>query len=313
MSLLKWFGGDFPVFLLFLAMTFFFWWSRAMSSSYDMELRVPVSLSNVPEDIRVLHDPDSYIKVRLSGKGGALRKSSKWASRNVLSLSASDFDLNNGHASVPAIYFRDSIDRQLPQSVSVRILEPDSITFTYALQRTVMAPVEFGGTLESREQFFMQNIQFVPNSICMKVLLSDTVTHHAVAAAGTVALDRDTITLQTEIEPVPGVIFDASQVSMTIISEQYTEKTLEIPVSGVNFPDGVQLRSFPRNISVSAWVRMSEYENISARDFRVVVDYNEIAGQDSPHAPLHIFTQPASVRNVHMQPRSVDYLLETGK
>ncbi len=311
MSLLKMFGGDFPVFLLFLIMTFFFWWSRAMSSSYDMELKVPVSLTDVPDDIRVLRAPDSYIMVRLSGKGAALKKSSKWANRNVLSLSASDFDLNNGHASVPATHFRDSLDSHLPQSVSVRVMEPDSITFSYALQRTVVVPVEFGGTMESKEQFFMQNIQFEPNSISMKVLVSDTVMHHAVAAAGTLTLDRDTITLQAGIEPVPGVVFGTDQVSMTVISEQYTEKTLDIPVTGVNFPDQVQLRSFPRNISVSAWVRMSDYESISANDFRVVVDYNEIAGSDSPHALLHLYAQPASVRNVRIQPRVVDYLLET--
>lgn len=311
MSLLKLFGGDFPVFLLFLGMTFFFWWSRAMSASYDMDLKVPVRLTDIPESIRVTNLPDSYITVRLSGKGGALKKSSKWAGENVLSLSATDFRMQGGHASVNASHFRDTLDTRLPQSVQVRIMEPDSITFTYELQRTVMAPVEFGGTMESRDQFFMQSIVFEPDSIEMKVLLSDTVVHHAVAVVGTLALDRDTITLKAGIEPAPGVIFGTDQVGITVISEQYTEKTLEIPVTGVNFPHDTQLRSFPRSISVSAWVRMSDYESISAQDFRVVVDYNEISGQNSPHATLHIFSQPANVRNVRVQPRVVDYLIET--
>ena len=97
---------------------------------------------------------------------------------------------------------------------------------------------------------------------------------------------------------------------MTIIAQQYTEKSLEVPVTGINFPDNLTLKAFPSKAVVSVWVKMSEYDRVNASDFQVVVDYNDIAGRDGSKATLRIFSQPANVRNVRLQTRTVDYLME---
>ena len=52
-------------------------------------------------------------------------------------------------------------------------------------------------------------------------------------------------------------------------------------------------------------------QKFTASDFQVVVDYNDIVGNESSRAPLRIYSQPANVRNVRLQTRSVDYLMET--
>jgi len=106
------------------------------------------------------------------------------------------------------------------------------------------------------------------------------------------------------------VILDLDQVQMTVISQQYTEKSLEVPVTGVNFPDSLSLKSFPSKAGLTVWVKMSEYDRIEASDFQVVVDYNEISGTDVSKASLRIYSQPANVRNVRLQTRTVDFLME---
>jgi hypothetical protein len=103
-----------------------------------------------------------------------------------------------------------------------------------------------------------------------------------------------------------------NEVAMTVYAQQYTEKTIEVPIAGVNFPDNVTLKSFPSKAVLSAWVKLSEYDKVSENDFQVVVDYNDIVSQEVPKVMLRIYRQPANVRNVRLQTRSVDYLMESG-
>ena len=305
-SLLKLFRGDFLVFLLFLAITFFFWWSQTMSQNFQTVMRVPVQLSDVPDDIRVTMPPVRHITVSLSGKGSALRKSGRRGSHHVLYVSNSV----QGHASLSTLGLRDSITALLPSSVTIRSVSPDSLVYQYALQHGVMLPVEFGGSIESQDQFFLERIEFNPDSILAKVLLSDTASHRAVVDAGQIVISSDTITRTVPIKRESGVIYSQDDVLMTVLSQQYTEKSLEIPIAGVNFPDFVTLKAFPSKAVVTFWVKMSEYDRVTASDFHVVVDYNDIAGSEASKARLRIFSQPADVRNVRLQTRTVDYLME---
>ena len=309
-SLLKLFGGDFPVFLLFLAITFFFWWSQTMSQSFQTEIKVPIQITDVPDNVRMIVQPEGQISVSLSGKGSALRNSGRIGGRNVLNISNSAFNMTQGRASVSTGKIKESLQAFFPSSVTISSITPDSLVYLYALQRNVMMPVEFDGTTESQDQFFLERIIFEPDSVSARILVSDTASHHALAVAGQIVLSADTIVRNVKIQPIAGVLFGADEVRMTVVSQQYTEKSIEVPIVGVHFPDNLTLKSFPSKTVVTVWVKMSEYEKVTASDFQVVVDYNDIAGSDASKARLRIFSQPANVRNVRLQTRSVDYLME---
>lgn len=310
-SLLKLFRGDFPVFLLFLAITFFLWWSQTMSQSYQTVMKVPVQVKDVPDDVRVTVPTARYISVSLSGKGSALRKSGRRGSRHVIEIDNDAFNMLQGRASLSTQRLRDSISALLPSSVTIRSVSPDSLVYQYAMQHSVMLPVEIEGTTESQDQFFLERIEFKPDSVRAKILLLDTASHRAVVEAGTIVLASDTIVRTMPLRHAPGVIFSTDEVEMTVIAQQYTEKSFEVPIKGVNFPDYLSLKSFPSKAVVVVWVKMSEYDKVTASDFQVVVDYNDIAGSDASKVRVRIYSQPANVRNVRLQTRTVDYLMET--
>ena len=309
-ALLKLFRGDFSVFLLFLGITLLIWWSQTMSQNYDTQMKVPVNVADIPENVRVTSRPVSQITVSLSGKGSSLRKSGRRGSRNVLRVSNSAFVMNHGHASLATSHLRDSLSAMLPASVSIRSIKPDSLVYQYAMQRSMKLPVEFDGTTESQDQFFLERIEFSPDSVLAKILESDTAVHRAVADVGQITLTSDTIIRSVALKAEPAVIFSQDEVTMTVLSQQYTEKSLEVPITGVNFPEFVSLKSFPAKAVVTVWVKMSEYDRVTAADFQVVVDYNDISVSDASKAPLRIYSQPANVRNVRLQTRTVDYLME---
>ena len=309
-ALLKLFRGDFSVFLLFLGITLFFWWSQTMNQNYETQMKIPVLVADVPDAVRMTSSPVRQITVSLSGKGSSLKKSGRRGSRQVLRVSNSAFTMSHGHASYATSHLRDSIAAMLPPSVTIHSISPDSLVYQYAMQRSLKLPVEFEGTTESQDQFFLERIEFSPDSVIAKILLADTAVHRAVADVSQIALTSDTIIRTVALKAVPGVIFSQDEVNMTVLSQQYTEKSLEVPITGVNFPEYVSLKSFPARAVLTVWVKMSEYDRVTAADFQVVVDYNDIAGSDASKARLRIYSQPANVRNVRLQTRTVDYLME---
>lgn len=309
-SLLKLFRGDFPVFLLFLAITFFFWWSQTMSQDYDSVLRIPLQITDVPDNIRMVSSPAVHLDVALNGKGTALRKSERRVGRHILHVSNGSFSMSQGHAAFYTQQLRDSIAALLPASVNIRSISPDSLVYRYVMQRSVMLPVQFDGVTESQDQFFVERIEFSPDSVKAQVMLTDTTNYCIVADIGNITVSSDTTIVTVPLKPVPGVVLGNDRVQMTLISQQYTEKSLEIPVTGVNFPDDITLKSFPSKAVLTVWVKMSEYDRVTPGDFQVVVDYNDISGSDVSKAPLRIFSQPANVRNVRLQTRAVDFLME---
>jgi len=308
-ALLKKFGGDFSVYLLFLGLTLFFWWSQTMSQNYETQMKLPLLVTDVPENVRITRQPANQLTVSLSGKGSTLKKSGRRSSRKVLRVSNSAFMMSRQRASLSTSRLRDSIEAMLPPSISIHSISPDSIVYQYDLQHNVMLPVEFEGSTESQDQFFLERIEFSPDSIRAQILDTDTVAHRAVAEVGQILLTSDTIIRTVPLKQERDVILSHDKVTVTIISQQYTEKSLEVPITGVNFPEDVHLKAFPSKAVVTFWVKMSEYDLVTLTDFQVVVDYNDIQA-DASKAPLRIYSQPASVRNVRLQTRTVDYLME---
>ena len=59
--LLKLIRGEFLVFLLFLGITFFFWWSQTMNQNYDTQMKIPLIVGDVPDNIRITEQPTATI------------------------------------------------------------------------------------------------------------------------------------------------------------------------------------------------------------------------------------------------------------
>ncbi|MBR4841886.1 MAG: hypothetical protein IK006_02165 [Bacteroidaceae bacterium] len=313
-SLLNLFRGDFPVFLLFLAIAFFFWWSRAMTDTYEASIMFSVELENVPQEIRVTSAPPSQVSVSFGGKGTALWRVKTGSRKRIIGLDCNQFSMRQGMASYLTMNLRDSLSGTLPSSVTIKRIDPDSISFRYLLQKAVMLPVAYSGTFDSYDQYSLERVIFKPDSVLALIPLDKVDSYDAVyVSIDNLKLATDTLSLKSTLKPVSEIILETSEVEMTVVSQQYTEKSIDVPVTGVNFPDGVTLRTFPSRIPLIFWVKMADFEHVAANDFRVVIDYNDIEGRDIDRAELHLYSQPANVTNVRLQTHDVGFLMEMNR
>ena len=100
-------------------------------------------------------------------------------------------------------------------------------------------------------------------------------------------------------------------VTINFQTDMLTEVSIDnIPVVGLNMPPGTRLRTFPAKLSVSFVTGMKNYQNMSAADFLIVADYNEISSDSSSQCNVYLRKQPEGIQRVTMKTQQVDYLIE---
>ncbi len=90
----------------------------------------------------------------------------------------------------------------------------------------------------------------------------------------------------------------------------YAEKSVEVPVRGVNFPPDKVLRTFPSKVQVTFQVGLSHFKAITAEDFFIGVTYEELLNNKGEKCPVKLKSVPRYVNHVRLNPQEVDYLIE---
>ena len=89
-----------------------------------------------------------------------------------------------------------------------------------------------------------------------------------------------------------------------------SDKTVEVPLRGVNFPADKVLRAFPSKVQVTFQVGLSHFRQINADDFHIYVSYEELLRLGSDKYTVKIKNLPKGVSQVRFNPAQVDFLIE---
>lgn len=88
--------------------------------------------------------------------------------------------------------------------------------------------------------------------------------------------------------------------------EQFTERTLFVPIEIKNAPDS--LKTFPERAKLSCIVGLSKYNAINKNSFQLVADLKGIPlNTEKNTIPVLLTKQPDFVRSVNFQPKSVEF------
>ena len=90
--------------------------------------------------------------------------------------------------------------------------------------------------------------------------------------------------------------------------EKFTEGALKIPVNVINVPESINLKYFPKEVSVSYYVSLSNFNSILAKDFKVVCDYNKVVNNQPLLVP-EIERFPKLVKNVKIKQQRIEFII----
>lgn len=300
------------VFFFFLLLASVFWLLMTLNETYEKEYDLPVNIVNLPKNVVLTSGEDDTLKVKLRDKGLLLLGYMYGDRLKPISVDYATYSKKRGQGSVPASDIQKEILRQLSASTRLVSVKPEAIDFTFNYGESKLVPVKWSGKVQPEHLYYIAETIYSPDSIT--IYASEDILD-SINVVYTEPLNltnfRDTITINSQISKTRGVKMVPSEVSITFLTDVLTEESIDgIPVVGINLPEGKRLRTFPARVSVSFVAGVSLFKNLSADDFQVVADYNEIKRGQSDKCRLILQKTPRGISRASLVTKEVDYLIE---
>ncbi len=303
---------EFLIFLFFLLLSGAFWLMMALNETYEEVLKVPVRLVGMPRNAVMTDEPADTVKVTVRDKGFTLvtYKYGHWF-RPLTFKFATYANEDQGHGAIPAADIIKQVQSQLYGSSKLLSVKPEKLDFYFTYGASKKVPIRFRGKISTSKSYYLAHTEFSPMMVTAyankKVL--DELKYVEIEPFNYRNL-QDTIHQNVRLQKIRGVKLVPSTVRLSVYPDVLTEESIEVPVSAVNMPAGMVLRTFPSRVTVRFTIGASQFRMIRPEQFSVVVDYQALAENPSDKCTLQLRSVPSSVSKAKLELDKVDYLLE---
>ena len=303
---------EFLIFLFFFALSGVFWLLMTLNETYEKEIAVPVYIVDVPADVMLTNDDADTIKVTVRDRGISLIPYLYGDQLRRLNVSFKTYGQGNGMGSIPSSDLIKILKRHLAASSKIGSVKPEKLTFYYTTGVGKRVPVRWKGRVIPEELYFLSHVSYSPDSV---TVYASEERLDSIHMAYTEHLNyvgfRDTLSVDCQLRKMEGVKIVPDHVNVTFYTDVLTEESIDgIPVQCINLPKDKMLRTFPAKVSVRFVTSVNVYRTLSANDFVVIADYNEIASQQAEKCNLYLKEAPQGVTRATLVTKQVDYLIE---
>lgn len=303
---------EFLLFMFFLAISGAFWLLMTLNEGYEQEVAFPVHITNVPKDIMLTSDEVDTVRVTIRDKGTQLLSYLYDENVRHLKVSFRNYDRGNGTGFIPASDLQKLVQQRLSQSAKITAIKGDGLHLFYNTGASKRVPVRWSGRVIPEHMYFISHVDYTPDSITIyasermldsiKVVYTEPLNY---------AGFRDTLNISCRLQKTKGVKTIPDKLGVTFYTDVLTEESIEdIPVVGINMPEGTVLRTFPSRVTVSFVTGVNNYRKIKASDFTVVADYNEIKAHPSEKCNIYLRHTPSGISRATLLTTQADYLIE---
>ena len=302
---------EFFIFLFFFFVASGFWLLQTLDDDYEADFSIPVRLRGIPNNVMITSDPMLELHIKVKDKGTVLLNYMLGKSFYPITLDFADYKRTDNTVRIYASQFEKRVLSQLSASTRLLSLKPDTLECIYSTGTCKLVPVRLRGTVSAGREYYLSDTIFYPDSVLVYAPNSMLDTIAFVATQPLVLEDiSDSLKMLVPLQVGRGVKLVPASVEMLLPVDVYTEKTVEVPLRGVNFPADKVLRAFPSKVQVTFRVGVSRFRQIEAADFHIYVSYEELLHSGSDKYTVKMKNLPDGVSQVRFSPEQVDFLIE---
>ncbi|MCR5240757.1 MAG: YbbR-like domain-containing protein [Prevotella sp.] len=304
---------EFLIFLFFLALSGIFWLSLTLNETYEREFSVPVSVVGVPKNAVLTSDEVDTVRVTIRDKGIMLVFYKYGDALKHIELPFRNYTHNNGTGQIPASEIQKRIYQNLVSSSKITAIKPEKMEFFYNYGTKKQVPVRWSGRVIPEELYFISKVSYEPDSVTIYASQEKLDSINMVYTEQlNYANFRDTLIVDCNLAKLKGVKTVPDHIRIKFFTDVLTEERISnIPIVGINMPEGKVLRTFPAKTSVSFVAGVSVYRNLKPEDFTVIVDYDEIRRNPSEKCHVYLKNVPSGISRAKLETIMVDYLIES--
>lgn len=301
---------DFLVFLLFLGISTALWALQALRKNYEMTVEMPIAYTNLPGDYIITNDLPSHLRLSLEGRGSDLVRYRY--GRGLAPLKIDMEEVVKGRRNVATNTYLPQIQKQVKSDIAIKRISPDSILYELEKQKKKTIPIVLDAEIELEQQYtFSDSLRISPSHITaygpLKELNKLDTIHTELLTINNV---KDTLVTQIDLKKVRNVRFSDTTITVKIMSEKFTEKNIQLPISIKNVPENITLRIFPSATTLSYQIGLSSYEKVDASSFSLYVDFKEAKRNGKDKLKIKFGKKAPKAFNVKLKPEAIDYIIE---
>lgn len=304
---------DFFVFLFFFVVSSGFWLLQTLNETFETEISIPLELKNVPENVHITTGLPPQVNITIKERGTTLLRFFRYSVHNAIEVDFDKYDagLTNARVQVPTVDVQRLIQKQLGVTSHITSMRPDTLEYYYNRGVARRLPVKICGSISASPQNYIQSITLSEDSVMVYApnAVLDTM-QYAYSQAVNLSGMKENSVHNVSFRRMKGVEYEPNTVQMTAHVGYYAEKTVEVPIIGLNFPGDKELRTFPSKAKVTFRVESGRYQRITAENFVLAITYEELLQNPTDKYRLHLKSLPEGVTNARISPREVDYLIE---
>lgn len=306
------------VIIICLLVSTLFWLLKALNEEYSTEVELPIEFRNIPQDYSFYDNPPESLIVTVEDDGFMIIRYKFSFVFSSLKFDVSDYfeqkveSQNSGDITLNKSSLIKGIEEVLLSSTKIVNIFPEDIVIPFSKLREKKLPVQVMAEISTENQYIVNgSMMTVPDSVSVVGNEQQLAEIKAIYTQPVKAYDlKDTLKRKVDLQAIEGLEILQDEVQLTIPVEAYTEKILEVPIVGENFPDSLYVRTFPGYATVSCICGLSVYTDVQWHDFECYIDYNDVVGKNNGNIGLKIISNSKYAQRVTLREPTVDYLIE---
>jgi len=301
------------LFLLFLFLSFVYWFFTSLSEKYTYSTNYNINYTNIPSDLFFQREPPKEIYVQIKATGFEILR------QKIMTESVS-FDVSSFKQKGKYSYYFEtnkqlfSIQNQMKDNTINHFLKDSLIVFLGALKEKKV-PVLPKVELSFKSGYKLtDNLLIQPDSILVKgpEQYIDSIKQIETNFLKKENISKDfieEISLKLSNDLSNHLSFSSSEVSITAKVAKFTEGSIELPILLPEVPKGIQLELFPKTVIIKYEVTFENYQDVNADSFEISCDYPKENSQKKK-VKLKLISKPNYIKNYSLNPNEVTYLIQ---
>ncbi len=302
---------QFLIFLFFLMLSGSFWLLQALDEEYEITMSTELQLHDVPRNVVITTDLPSSVQFTLRDKGSTLLGYLYGRRFPAIVINFHNVANKSGHVRLPVADLLKQVNSRLSPSTRLSTARTDTVEFFFNYGLSKRIPVRLSNRLRAAKEYYISSVRLIPDSVTVYAARTQLDTIH-VAYTQPIGYGglTDSVRFHLRLQPIYGAKLAPTRTLVEVNVDRLTEKTVQVPVHQANFPATKMLRTFPSKVNVTFQIGAENYRHITADDFTLVVNYEDLIGDTSGRCRLELHSLPQGVSHVRIVPQEIDYLIE---
>ncbi|GAA4340256.1 hypothetical protein GCM10023149_51510 [Mucilaginibacter gynuensis] len=294
-----------------LALAIVAWVFTVLSNPYDFVIRKVISYKNSPQKKSFHQLQSDTVDATVHGTGWQMLFSRFTDDSKPLDIDLQTLDKRNYVVLSTQLF---AINKKQAENRQIVGIDPDTLYFDFSNRRFKKVPVKLVKSIKYEKQYFQSDdIEIKPSEVTVSgpsEVISKIEYWKTDTLRGTDI--NETLQGQLKLQPVKegNMSVYPKTVQVKIPVDEFTEKSLQVPVKVINNSNYYNVKIFPQKVKVTFVTSLNDYPNIDEAFFVAAADLDLWRLHGYNVLPVKINRLPPYCRIVKIEPANVDFIIK---